>query len=113
MAGGELGLMALLAAAGFLLPEESAAQQVGAGVTGAFATRGVAATLKALGATGSVESRDIRIEAPDVSEAGSQVPIVITSSIPRTESIAILIEDNPNALSSVFEVPAVQIPTSR
>ena len=34
------------------------------------------------------------------------VPIGITSNIPKTESIAILIEKNPNMLSAVFDIPA-------
>jgi len=34
------------------------------------------------------------------------VPIGITSSIPKTESIAILIEKNPNMLAASFDIPA-------
>jgi len=34
------------------------------------------------------------------------VPIGITSNIPKTESIAILVEKNPNMLAAVFDVPA-------
>jgi len=33
------------------------------------------------------------------------VPIGVTSNIPKTESIAILIEKNPNLLAAVFEIP--------
>ena len=109
-AGGRAGLLSLLVASGFVRPQDVFAQATPASgllvPAEAFNTKGIPATLKALGATGSVESRDIRIEAPDISETGGQVPIIITSNIPRTESIAILIENNPHALSSVFEVPA-------
>jgi sulfur-oxidizing protein SoxY len=34
------------------------------------------------------------------------VPIGVTSTIPKTESIAILIEKNPNTLAAVFDIPA-------
>ena len=40
---------------------------------------------------------------PSIAENGAVVPIGITSSIPKTESIAILIEKNPNMLAAVFD----------
>ena len=33
------------------------------------------------------------------------MPIGITSGIPKTESIAILIEKNPNMLAATFDIP--------
>ena len=39
------------------------------------------------------------------------VPIGITSNVPKTESIAILIEKNPNMLAAVFDVPPGTEPT--
>ena len=33
------------------------------------------------------------------------MPITVTSSIPKTESIAILVEKNPNTLAASFAVP--------
>jgi sulfur-oxidizing protein SoxY len=33
------------------------------------------------------------------------VPVGITSNIPKTESIAILVEKNPNTLAAVFDIP--------
>ena len=35
-----------------------------------------------------------------------KVPIGITSRVPQTDSIAILIEKNPNILAAVFDLPA-------
>jgi len=34
------------------------------------------------------------------------VPIAIASKIPNTESIAILVEKNPNALAAQFDIPS-------
>ena len=34
------------------------------------------------------------------------VPVGVSSSIPKTESIAILVEKNPNMLVAVFDIPA-------
>ena len=107
---GKTGLLSLLVASGFLRPQDVFAQSAPSLVplvgADAFNTKGIPATLKALGASGSAESRDIRIEAPDISETGGQIPVIVTSNIPGTESIAILIENNPHALSSVFDVPS-------
>jgi sulfur-oxidizing protein SoxY len=62
--------------------------------------------LKALGAGAPVESKDITIIGPDIAENGAVVPIGVQSSIPKTESIAILVEKNPNMLAGVFDIPA-------
>jgi sulfur-oxidizing protein SoxY len=34
------------------------------------------------------------------------VPVGVTSTIPKTESIAILVEKNPNMLVASFDIPA-------
>jgi len=39
-------------------------------------------------------------------ENGAVVPVGIISNIPQTESIAVLIEKNPNMLAAVFDIPA-------
>jgi len=97
-------LLALVTAAGWLRPAEAAAQ---AWNKGAFETHAMDETLKALGATTPVPSKDIVFVAtPDIAENGAVVPIGITSNVPRTESIAILIEKNPNMLAAVFDIPA-------
>ena len=43
---------------------------------------------------------------PDIAENGAVVPVGITSNIPKTRSIAILVEKNPNMLAAVFDIPA-------
>ena len=101
-AGGGAGMLALAAAAGLLKPREAFAQQWN---KAAFESKSVAATLKALGGSGSTESAQIQITAPDIAENGAVVPITIESGIPKTRAIAILIEKNPNTLSADFDIP--------
>jgi len=101
-AGGGTGVLALATAAGLLRPGEAFAQQWN---KAAFETKSVADTLKALGSSGSTESAQIQITAPDIAENGAVVPITIESGIARTQTIAILIEKNPNTLSANFEIP--------
>jgi sulfur-oxidizing protein SoxY len=102
-AGGGTGVLALAAAAGLIKPGEAFAQQWN---KAAFDTKSFAATLKALGGSGSTESAQIQIIAPDIAENGAVVPITIESAVPKTDTIAILIEKNPSTLSADFEIPA-------
>src|SRR4029077_14851929 len=102
-AGSGAGVLALATAAGLLKPGEAFAQQWN---KAAFDSKTVAATLKALGGGGSNESAQIQITAPDIAENGAVVPITIESAVPRTDTIAILIEKNPSTLSADFEIPA-------
>jgi len=45
------------------------------------------------------------VQTPEIAENGAVVPVGVTSRIPKTESIAILIEKNPNMLAAVFDIP--------
>lgn len=102
-AGGGIGLLGVLAAAGFFPAGEAFAQQQWN--SGAFAARNFADAVKALGGAGPTENKMIQITAPDIAENGLVVPISVTSNIPKTEAIAILVEKNPNLLSAVFDIP--------
>jgi len=101
-AGGGMTLYALLIAAGWLKPGDAAAQ---AWNKGAFEAKSLDEALKGFGAASSAQSKDIAfVSTPDIAENGAVVPIGITSSIPKTEAIAILVEKNPSALAAVFEI---------
>src|SRR5436190_10459659 len=69
----------------------------------AFGAKSAADALKSLGATGAASSKDIVIDAPQIAENGAVVPIEITSNIPGTKSISVLIEKNPFPLASKFD----------
>jgi sulfur-oxidizing protein SoxY len=102
--GGGLSLLALVAAAGWLKPQEAEAADWN---KAAFDTKSLEDTYKALGGSTPTMSKDITFfSTPDIAENGAVVPIGITSNIPKTEAIAILIEKNPNTLAAVFEIPA-------
>jgi sulfur-oxidizing protein SoxY len=101
-AGGVLGLMV---AAGLLTAEQAQAQQA-AWNKAAFDTKSVDDTVKALGGATSAQSGDITITAPDIAENGAVVPVGVTSKIPNTQAIYILVEKNPNTLAAGFSIPA-------
>ena len=80
----------------------------------AFGAKTAAEALKGLGAAGITESKDIAIEAPQIAENGAVVPIEITSNVPNTRSIAVVIEKNPFPLAARFDfgdgaVPYVKV----
>ena len=102
--GGALSLLTLIAAAGWLEPDEAAAAE--SWNKGALETQSLDETMQALGGSTPLPSNDIAFFAtPDIAENGAVVPVGITSKVPQTESIAILIEKNPNMLAAVFDVP--------
>ena len=102
--GGGLTLLSLVAAAGWLRPGDALAADWN---KAAFDAKTLDDTMKALGGSAPAQSKDIAfVSTPDIAENGAVVPIGIASTIPKTESIAILIEKNPNMLAAVFDIPA-------
>ena len=102
--GGGMTLLTMLAATGWLTPRDAAAAD--AWNAAAFDTKSMDDTMKALGGGTPVPSKAIAfVQTPDIAENGAVVPVGITSTIPNTQSIAILIEKNPNMLAAVFDIP--------
>jgi sulfur-oxidizing protein SoxY len=69
----------------------------------AFQSKSAAEALKSLGVGSSTESKDLVIEAPQIAENGAVVPIEVSSNLPGTRSIAMVIEKNPFPLAARFE----------
>ena len=76
----------------------------------AFNSRTAADALKGLGVASSTESRDIAIDAPQIAENGAVVPIEITSNLPNTKSITVVIEKNPFPLAAKFDFGEAALP---
>ena len=95
-------VLAMATSAGLLKPTDAAAQDWN---KAAFDTKSLQDTVKALGGAAAAESKDIAITSPDIAENGAVVPVSVTSKLGKTESIAILVEKNPNALSASFDIP--------
>lgn len=51
------------------------------------------------------DSDAIVLETPDIAENGAVVPVSVTSSIPGTERIYVMVEMNPNPLAAMFMLP--------
>jgi sulfur-oxidizing protein SoxY len=76
----------------------------------AFAAKTPGDALKGLGAASTEPSKGIVIEAPEIAENGAVVPIEITSNVPGTTSIAVVIEKNPFPLAARFEFKEGALP---
>jgi len=100
---GGMAVMGLAASAGLFVPGGAWAQ---AWNKAAFETKSTADTVKAMGGAGATESKDIVITSPDIAENGAVVPFTISSRLPKTESIALLVEKNPSVLAANFNIPA-------
>jgi len=98
-----LKMIAALAAAGALRPGEALAQDLN---KAAFDMKSIPDALRALGAGSPAASDAILIKAPEIAENGAVVPIAIESRLAGTESIALLIDKNPQPLAASFGIPA-------
>jgi len=100
-AGGGAGVLGLLVAAGIVRPGEALAQAS----QSAFEVKTLPEALKALGAQNPAVSDAIQIKAPEIAENGAVVPIAVESRLPGTQSIALLVEKNPQPLTASFDIP--------
>ena len=93
-------VLAVALAAGLIKPQRALA----AGWNkDAFGAKSQADALKSIGVVNPAESKDLLIEAPQIAENGGVVPIEITSNVPGTKSIAVLVDKNPFPLVGHFE----------
>jgi len=100
---GGMAVIGLAVSAGLFKPGSAWAQNWN---KAAFETKNTADTVKAMGGAAAAESKDIVITSPDIAENGAVVPFTISSRLPKTESIALLVEKNPNVLAASFNIPA-------
>jgi sulfur-oxidizing protein SoxY len=97
---GATGALAVALAAGLLKPERVLA----AGWDeSAFRKKDLADALKSIGAQDAVASKEVVLDAPEIAENGAVVPVEITSHVPGTTSIAVVIDKNPFPLTSKFD----------
>ncbi len=99
---GGMAIMGLAIAAGLMKPGSARAEGWN---KAAFDTKTLGDAVKALGGGAPAESKDIAITSPDIAENGAVVPFTIFSNLPKTESIAVLVEKNPNILAANFTIP--------
>jgi sulfur-oxidizing protein SoxY len=88
----------LLATAGFPQFAQAAFNKA------AFDAKNVQDAVKAAGASGLAESKDVTITGPDIAENGAVVPLGASTSLPGVKQLLILVEKNPSTLVAIFHV---------
>lgn len=74
-------------------------------MTQAFEARNAQSVMKELfGDQPVVESDEVIFDIPEIAANGAAVPVTISTSAPDVEAIYIIIDTNPNPLSSIFEL---------
>ncbi|MDA8108860.1 MAG: thiosulfate oxidation carrier protein SoxY [Betaproteobacteria bacterium] len=101
------GVAAAALAAGLLRPQRVLAAQWD---QNAFRAKSAADALKQLGAESAAQSKEVVLEAPQIAENGAVVPIEVSSNVPGTKSIAIVIDKNPFPLSAKFDFEEGALP---
>lgn len=101
-------LFALAVSAGIMTPRQVFAAQKWN--ESAFGAHTLEEAIKALGGGAIEESDKIILQAPDIAENGAVVPVSVSSELADTTEIAILVPDNPSALTAYFEVPEGTLP---
>jgi sulfur-oxidizing protein SoxY len=95
------GTVAVALAAGLLKPGQALASEWN---KPAFDAKSIIDALKGIGGSSAADSKDILIKAPDIAENGAVVPVEVTSKIPGTEQISIVVEKNDRPLIAVFNL---------
>ena len=100
------GVLAVAASAGLLTPSRVLAA---AWPASAFEAKSVDDVLKSLyGSTAAADSKAITITAPIQAENGAVVPIIVSSTLPNVEAIAILVSGNANPLVASVNLSGAQ-----
>jgi len=92
-------LLAMMVGCGLLTTRQAMAAEAAG-----FEAKTLAEALKSLGSA-PTDSKEITITSPDIAENGAVVPIAVTSRLPKTQEIYILVEKNPNPLTAIFTIP--------
>jgi len=76
----------------------------------AFGAKSAADALKSLGIANATPSTDLHIDAPEIAENGAVVPIEISSAVPGTRALIVVIEKNPFPLAARFDFKEGALP---
>jgi sulfur-oxidizing protein SoxY len=88
------GIASAFAAANDKYPEE------------AFKQKSDADAIKSLYGKTAEPSDKVKLDAPEIAENGSVVPISVSTTLADVTSISFLVAENPNALAASYRIPA-------
>jgi sulfur-oxidizing protein SoxY len=77
----------------------------------AFKQKSEADAIKALYGKTAEASDKVKLDAPEIAENGSVVPIGVSTTLADVTSISFLVSENPNALVACYKIPAGTLPS--
>jgi sulfur-oxidizing protein SoxY len=77
----------------------------------AFKQKSDADAIKALYGKTAEASDKVKLDAPEIAENGSVVPIGVSTTLTEVTSISFLVSENPNALVASYRIPAGTVPS--
>jgi sulfur-oxidizing protein SoxY len=76
----------------------------------AFKQKSDADAIKALYGKTAEPSDKVKLDAPEIAENGSVVPISVSTTLADVTSIAFLVSENPNVLIAKYNIPSGTMP---
>ena len=76
----------------------------------AFKQKRDADAIKALYGKSAEASDKVKLDAPEIAENGTVVPVSVSTTLDNVTSIAFFISENPNALAAHYKIPAGTLP---
>src|SRR3954466_3821664 len=76
----------------------------------AFKQKSDADAIKALYGKTAEPSDKVKLDAPEIAENGSVVPVSVATTLADVTSIAFLVSENPNVLIAKYNIPAGTVP---
>ena len=77
----------------------------------AFKAKNESDAIKSLYGKTAEASDKVKLDAPEIAENGSVVPISVTTTLADVTSISFLVSENPNALAASYKIPAGTVPS--
>src|SRR5258708_552389 len=77
----------------------------------AFKQKSEADAIKSLYGKTAEPSDKVKLDAPEIAENGSVVPISVSTTLADVTSISFLVSENPNALAASYKIPAGTMPS--
>jgi sulfur-oxidizing protein SoxY len=76
----------------------------------AFKQKSDADAIKALYGRTAEASDKVKLDAPEIAENGSVVPVSVTTTLAGVTSISFFVSENPNALAASYAIPEGTLP---
>jgi sulfur-oxidizing protein SoxY len=77
----------------------------------AFKQKSEADAIKSLYGKSAEASDKVKLDAPEIAENGSVVPISVSTTLADVTSISFLVSENPSALAASYRIPAGTVPS--